>query len=280
MFNWLIIFNLNFILFPILFIFGLIFGSFFNVIVHRFGQKNKSWFKGRSSCDACQHQIAWYDNIPLFSYVMLQAKCRHCHTKISLVHPVVEFLTGVLFCWAGLVAVNSSFLVGLSLFIALPFSLTVFSILWLILLFDLKYGIIPDELSFLILVLAVFKYVMQLKWLNFTLSSFMFELVLAVGLFLFFLSLREVPKRLWNKAGMGWGDIKLIFPLALLLGFPQVLIAVFCAFIIGGVWGIILLVTNHKKFGQTLAFGPFLVIGSLIALTYGTLIWQWYWQLL
>ncbi len=93
---------------------------------------------------------------------------------------------------------------------------------------------------------------------------------------MFFLALYFGTK----KKGFGLGDVKLILPLTLILGYPNSIIGVFFAFIIGGIWGIILLAIGKKKIGQVLPFGPFLVVGAWIAMVCGEQLWQAYWQLL
>lgn len=263
-----------------LFILGLFFGSFFNVIVLRAAQENSSWIKGRSLCDSCHKEIAWYDNIPLLSYLILKGKCRHCQEKISWDHPLTELLTGLVFVFAGFVTFNNNFLIDWSFSLSLVLIVIAISVLWLILLFDVRYQIIPDELVALILFLAVIKNLFLFRFSLFSVKQLVLELIVSLVLTIFFLVLRVVPDKLFGKKGLGWGDIKLAGPLALLLGFPQALVGFFCAFIIGGVWGIILLATGNKKLGQKIAFGPFLVLGSWLALVWGELIWVSYWQLL
>ncbi len=82
----------------VLFFFGAAFGSFLNVVAGR-TIKGKSWAKGRSHCDDCKHTIAWYDNIPLLSFLLLRGKCRHCRKSIAISHILLEVLTGALFVW-------------------------------------------------------------------------------------------------------------------------------------------------------------------------------------
>lgn len=282
------------LLYLILFILGLFFGSFFNVIVMRASQEKSSWIKGRSRCDHCDHVIVWYDNIPLLSFLILQGKCRYCQAKIKLVHPVTEFLTGWVFVFAGFAFFKvgffpdmvgffpdkTGFFPGENFLLSLVLMLVFISILWLIFLFDLHYQVIPDELVFAIFLLAVIKNLFLYIFSRLSFRHLFLELVISLIITLFFLFLRVVPDKLFKKKGLGWGDIKLAGPLALLLGFPQALIGFFCAFIIGGVWGIILLITGNKKLGQKIAFGPFLVLGAGLALVWGELIWESYWKFL
>lgn len=258
-----------------LFLLGTALGSFFNVVVYRTLQ-DKDWVRERSECEACGKKIAWHDNIPLLSFILLRGKCRYCGQSIGLIHPLVELLTGL-----GLVA--TAFIVQgpalpSSLFstLALAFWIIVFLVSWLIFLFDFKAMIIPDFLVILLTLLAAAKLIYQfwagdLSWAGLTADLFS-----TLALVLLFLSLWLIT----NKKGFGLGDVKLAAPLGLLLGLPQIIVGVFSAFIIGAVWGIILIVAGSKKFGQTIAFGPFLVIGFWLSLIWGQKLWAYYWQLL
>ena len=276
----------------VLFVFGLFFGSFFKVIVDRSEEKysedvlvkkqkkslnNNSWVTGRSHCQSCGKNIHWYDNVPLLSYLLLGGKCRFCKIKIGLDYPLVELLTGILFVFVGYLHLSTPAYFNNPLFSFL-FLLIFIIFLWLILLFDQKYMIIPDELVLLVGLVAVMKAVSE-QLFNIQ-ASFFNDLAVATLLLLFFLMLRYLPLLFLKKYGLGWGDIKLVFPLAMVLGYKLATVGIFCTFIIGGVWGIILLITRRAKTGQMISFGPFLVLGSLIALAWGADLWQAYWQLL
>jgi len=276
-----------------LFFTGLFFGSFFKVIVDRsaslydeeYHLKNKnnrkhnhSWIKGRSCCDHCQQQLAWYDNIPLFSYLLLGGRCRSCKQPVGISYPLYELFTGLLFVLSGYISLNSWIVIADNPLVNLLFVLITCSILWLIFLFDLKYMIIPDELVILTAFFGLIK--VFYNWQNSLKLFDIYDLVVATCLLLLFILLRYLPVLISNKYGMGLGDIKLIFPLAFLLGYQRAAVAVFCAFILGGVWGIILLINKKVQFGQVLSFGPFLVIGSLASLIWGLDVWRMYWQLL
>lgn len=268
------------LLYLTLFFLGTFFGSFFYVIVLRADRDDVSWEKGRSFCESCGHFIKWFDNIPVLSYLVLKGHCRECKKKLSWSYFAVEILTGLLFIFAGYIAVNSQYFINWSPFIALPFSIFIISVFWLIFLFDVKYGIIPDELVILTLALAILRYVVLFFIEALTFNLLLKEGIAAMLVLLIFLALREIPYLLLKKKGIGWGDIKLAAPLVLLLGLPELLIGFFCAFIIGGIWGIILLLIKQTKLGNTIPFGPFLVMGSLIAIAWGQQIWLWYWQIL
>lgn len=275
-----------------LFIFGLFFGSFFKVIVDRSEQKyaeveekknqikqeNSSWVTGRSCCQNCGKRINWYDNIPLLSYLLLGGRCRYCKKKIGLSYPLVEFLTGILFVFGGYLSSYSTHFFSQNFALNFLYFLLIVIFLWLIVLFDVKYMIIPDELVVLVSMVGAARIFTQ--YISVKTNFFIFDLTAATFLLLFFLLLRYFPLLIIKKYGLGWGDIKLIFPLAMVLGYKLAIVGIFCAFIIGGVWGIILLITRRAKVGQMVSFGPLLVLGSSIAFMWGDSLWQAYWQLL
>lgn len=279
------------LLYLVLFLFGLLFGSFFKVVVDRSAkhyshlaisstsrkQNHQSWLKGRSCCDHCQHTIAWFDNLPVVSYALLKGRCRYCHQTIDWRYPLTELLTAFLFVFAGFLANQASLLGDWSFLVQLMFFLFVISGLWLIFLFDWRYLVIPDELVLFVAVLSLIKvyYQATARGIEFVVAD-----SIAAGVCLcLFLLLRLIPHVVMKRPGMGWGDIKLIFPLSLLLGYPLIVVAVFCAFIIGGVWGIILLRVGKAKIGQALSFGPLLVLGSFLALGWGEQAWSYYWRM-
>lgn len=256
----------------ILFIFGTAVGSFLNVIIYR-TRLGETWIKGRSRCDDCKKTIAWYDNVPLLSYVLLGAKCRFCKKPLSISHPVVEGLTGILFVW-WYVAGFLFFQLSQQPFNVLQplFWLAVGLILLVITIVDLREMIIPDSAVVALFILTLLYRlgltavgVMQVADLRNALVS----MVLA-GLFFFLLWLGTKGR------GMGFGDVKLAFPLALLLGWPKVLVWIFLAFTIGAVVGVVLMALGRVKFKQAVPFGPFLVLGTLLSLIWGDALIAWY----
>ncbi|MBD3279723.1 MAG: hypothetical protein GF390_03360 [Candidatus Pacebacteria bacterium] len=255
-----------------LFVLGAIIGSFLNVVIYRTVQE-QSWIKGRSKCEFCQQKIAWYDNIPLLSFFFLKGKCRHCQQTIGFIHPVVEFLTGALFVW---------WYWGGFWFFRLtqhPFQtlqplfwLLVGILLLIIFVADLRYLIIPDLAAGALLMITLLYRVsltmmgvMQLRDLQLAVIS---SIIITIGFALLWL--------ITKGKGFGLGDVKLVFPLGLLLGWPKILVGVFLAFFIGAITGIILISLKRKKFGQVIAFGPFLVLGTVLALIWGEVIWHGY----
>ncbi len=256
-----------------LFLFGMgaILGSFLNVVVMR-SIEGKDWVKGRSKCDSCHHELSWYDNIPLLSYLWLRGRCRYCRAKISLQHPVMELLMGSLFVWWGFMGKEFFRLTNVPWlsWIQPLFWLLMGIILGIVLFTDLFYGVIPD-----ITIWLGGGLVLGYRWLLWSKGVMMSvdwwaSLGAGVGNWLFFYSLYRLTKR----KGMGLGDVYLAPILGLLLGWPRVLIGMMAAFILGAIVGILLMVFGNKKLKSSLPFGPFMILGSLIALLWGSQLWS------
>ena len=268
--------NLSFLLITtILFVFGTIIGSFLSVVILR-SISGENWAKGRSRCDSCRKTIFWYDNIPLLSFLILKGKCRHCKKQILPLHPMVEVLTGVLFMW---------WYWGGFLFFKLtqaPFSILQ-PIFWLIVgliliyifIIDLNYMIIPDGAVIALTGLAII-YRLSLSISGIMQIHDLYTTLLAALLsFGFFFALWYFTK----GKGMGFGDVKLSIPLALLLGSQKTIVGMFFAFVIGAVVGLILVAFGKSKMKTAIPFGPFLIIGTAISLIWGDFIYSWYWSL-
>ena len=267
------------LIYILVFIIGLCVGSFLNVLVYREAEEAKtwlpSWLWGRSYCDHCKKQIKWYDNIPLLSFVLLQGKCRYCHKKISFQYPLVEFLTGIEFLWIYfLIDKNLDLFTGFEgfySFLTLIIWLVLSSLMLAIFVADIRWQIIPDLAVFGAILATLFKIYIDYRYTGMIDLSLFTSAILAA---LFFLFLHLVTK----GKGMGFGDIKLAFLLGLTLGFPKILVGLFTAFLTGAFGGVILIIIKNKSLKTKIAFGPFLIIGWLIALIWGEKIWQIYWQ--
>lgn len=237
-----------------IFLLGLIIGSFLNCVIYRIEVK-KSFLKGRSICPKCKHTLAWYDLIPILSFLTLEGKCRYCKKPISWQYPAVEFLTAAVFVW-------------IFYFFGLPaavFYWIIASLLIIAFIYDLKHFIIPDRITFLGILLVLMFRIKDATYLE-----------AAFGAMLFFLAIYLISRGKW----MGFGDVKLAFLMGLLLGFPNILTALFFSFMIGAIAGIGLIAAKKKKLKSEVPFGPFLVAGTFIALFWGQQIIQWYINLL
>ena len=259
-----------------LFIFGLVIGSFLNVVVYRtiYGE---SPLKGRSVCPHCKKQISWKHNIPLLSFLFLRGKCAHCKKRISWQYPVVEGLTALLFVWWYVMGKGFFLLVNTPLELVQPyFWLMVGVLLLLVLVFDLWYGVIPNAVNLLLLVLVLGYRVALVVMGIMRPQDFWMAVVAGIGLALFFYGLYLLTKR----KGFGLGDVKLAPSLGLLLGLRGTIVATMLSFMSGAIVAVVLLVLGRKRFGQTIPFGPFLVLGAVMALLWHELIWEWYFGLL
>jgi leader peptidase (prepilin peptidase)/N-methyltransferase len=250
----------------LLFILGIFVGSFLNVVIDRLPRK-ETIIRGRSHCEFCKKELAWYDLIPLFSFLILKGKCRYCHRPIGLLYPVIEFSTGILFLATfvfvyGLNFQFTSFDLQLNTFISLVYYLIIISSFIIIFFEDLEFGIIPDIVVFpAIIITLAYLFIIHALLLIVYLSS----AVLACA---FFLILFLITK----GKGMGFGDVKLAFLLGLILGFPKIILALYLAFLTGAFVGIILILWKKKKsIKETIPFGPFLIAGFLISLFLGNL---------
>jgi len=236
---------------------GLAVGSFLNCVIYRL-ESNQSFLTGRSFCPKCKHVLAWYDLVPVLSFLWLSGKCRYCKKPISLQYPLVELATSLLFVllfW------------HFGLVIDLMFGFLISAFLVIIFVYDLKHYLIPDKVIYpAISVALVYDLLIS------DIHGMSEILISAFGAAAFFAVIVFGSRGRW----MGAGDIKLAFLTGLLLGWPNILVALFFAFFSGAIIGIGLILANRKSFKSEVPFGPFLVAGTLIALFWGERIINWY----
>ena len=261
----------------IILILGLIVGSFLNVVIFRL-ENGEKIVNDRSKCLHCKHILAWYDLIPVLSFIFLKGRCRYCGERISWQYPAVEIATGILF-----IIVFSIQYSVFSIFYLL-FWFYIVSALIVIFVYDLKHYIIPDKVIYpAIAITFIYRMFEILKFSHLDLiGNWKLEIgnlitvfnpfIAAILASAFFLSI----VLLTHGRGMGGGDVKLGFLMGLILGWPLVLIALFLSFIIGSVIGIFLILVGNKKMKSMIPFGPFLVLGTFIALFWGKGIMEWY----
>mgnify|MGYP005840373261 CR=1 FL=1 len=238
-----------------IFVIGLIFGSFFNVVGLRVPKK-QSIIAPRSACPACNHQLTAVELIPVFSYVLQQGKCRNCRKQISPLYPFIELLTAILFA-------ISPFLVGWSK--ELIISWTLVSLLMIIFVSDVKYMIIPDKvLLFFAVIFMMERVIVPLTpwWDSFQGAVIGFSLLFLIAFV--------------SKGGMGGGDIKLFAVIGLALGVKMVLLSFFLATLFGAFFGFLVIAVGKAKRREPVAFGPYIVLGTLIAYFFGEVIFSWY----
>jgi len=244
--------------------------------------------------------LAGRDLVPLLSFVLLKGRCRYCGQKISWQYPLVELATGLIFASSSFLSSNFYLLNLSSIFYLLSsvFLIPVFVI-------DLKHGVIPDKIVFPAIALVT-------SYRLLVTGSSIWELyrnlrgdigglgpyLLQTNFFKHHLWL-EVSPLLWTLLGslvlyfafcilhfafrgraLGGGDVKLAFLVGLITGWPNMIVAVFSAFLTGALVSVILMMLKKKKFGETVPFGPFLVAGTYVALFFGEEILSWYMNLL
>lgn len=248
----------------IFFIFGLIIGSFLNVVICRLNLAES--LLGRSHCPKCQKMIRWYDNIPLLSFILLKAECRDCREKISWQYPLVELATGIIFASVAYVFLADGLLEN---WVETIFYLGLFSALIVIFVFDLKHLEIPMPVIWLALVWTLI-FLLILDGLNFQpgmdiFSSRIFSGNLAGLLaFGFFFILAFGSKEKW----MGMGDAYLALLIGLGLGAEKILPALMLSFLLGSLFGIALIAAKKKTLKSQIPFGPFLASGAIIAVLF------------
>jgi prepilin signal peptidase PulO-like enzyme (type II secretory pathway) len=242
-------------------IFGLIIGSFLNVVILRLNTERS--FGGRSGCMSCMNTLSWYELIPVFSFLGLRGRCKNCKAKISIQYPIVELITGFIFAALFLKFQNVFFFSTVPVFsFTYAYYAVAFSLLLIIAVYDIRHKIIPDKLS---LILGVWSF---LGLFFFNSSGFyphlpsilelVSGLIIAAPFALFWL----VSSGKW----MGLGDAKLAISFGWLLGLSRALSGVVVAFWVGAVVGLALVIFS-KKHGMKseIPFAPYLVLGTLIA---------------
>lgn len=256
----------------LLFYLGAIFGSFLNVLVVR-TIGGESWVTGRSHCDYCRRQLKWYENIPIFSFLWLKGRCHSCRKPIGATHWLLEVLTGVLFVWWWWGGFLFFKLTQHPLTILQPlFWLVVGMLLLTIFISDLKYLLILDSAVTGLFIVALL-YRTYLFAAGIMQPNDWWQMwLISLAALTFFVLLNLLTK----GKGLGMGDVKLIFPLGLLLGWPRLLVAIQVAFLVGALVGVAMIGLKVTKLKQPIAFGPFLILGTVAALLWGGPMWSWY----
>ena len=216
-----------------------------------------------SHCPSCEHAIAWYDNIPLLSWLLLQARCRHCNTAISARYPLVETVTAAVF---GLLYWNY----GLSLDLLMW---CLFAALLICLLFiDVDHLLLPDQLTYLLLWLGLLYAVLGGP------VPLEHAVVGAIAGYGALWSVYWLFKLLSGKEGMGYGDFKLLAALGAWLGYSMLPLVVIVAALSGAVIGVVWQRWQRQKHSQPIPFGPFLIAAAVVALLWGDMLLAQYWQ--
>lgn len=285
---------LSIIVYCFIFILGTVFGSMINVLIYRLPIEEDVVIKP-SHCVNCGSKIKPYDLIPVLSYIILGGKCRNCGEKISIRYPLIELLTGLIF--AGIfyrfgwdVSQNAITILPSDIVFNLIAVFTLAVIFLAAFFIDLKHYIIPNELIIAGLITGTIFAV--LKSVKFIMAGFQiitpvnfnpgFLMDAGLGLltgFITFLLIVLIGEWIMKAEVMGMGDVKLMGVIGLFLGFKLTVLSMFLAFIVGSVISVFLLAAKVKGRKDMIPFGPFIVLGSTIALIWGTQILNWYFNL-
>ena len=240
----------------IVFLYGIIIGSFLNVCIYRLPKK-ENIVTTRSHCMQCGYQLKWYDLIPLFSWLMLGGRCRKCKAKISVQYPLIEALNGVLYL---LVFARFGVSIECLLYCLLASALIVLSVI------DFRTYEIPFGINVFIAGLGLVRILTDLSnWAEYVIGFF------AVSLFLYVIYL------LTHGRGIGGGDIKLMAASGLLLGWQCNILAFLLGCIIGSVCHVIRM--RVSKAEHVLALGPYLSIGIFLCAMWGRELINWYFSM-
>jgi len=236
----------------IVFIFGSIWGSFSNVCIRRI-PNNTSVIKGRSHCPSCNKLIKWYDNIPLLSFLILKAKCRDCSTTIDVKYFIIELISALNF-------VLIFYLFGFSSTTILFFILSIgFLIIFFI---DLKHFIIPNEITYPLMMLGFLKSFDPNLNLN-LFPNFIDSLIGGFFGYVIIWLVIFIYKKFRNKEGMGLGDAKLVSVIGFWFGWISIPFVIFFSSAIALIKVIPDLIKNEKNLSSEIPFGPYLIVGCL-----------------
>ena len=240
---------------------GLSFGSFLNVLIYRI-PRNKSFSRGRSFCPKCKHQINFYDNIPILSWIILGGRCRYCKEKISFRYPLVELLNGLayIFFW---------YYSGFTLHFFAGCFLS--SVLIAIFFIDLDFQIIPDLFTIpgMIVGLAI-----SFAPGGIGIVSSVLGLLVGGGTLYLIAVLGDF---IFKKESMGGGDIKMAAMLGAILGWQKVVFIFFGGAVIGLLVSIVVMFFSKKvRQSRMIPFGPFLAVAAMVAMIYGDQLINYY----
>lgn len=266
----------------LVFWFGACMGSFLNVCIYRI-PREESVIHPRSHCPSCGNLIAWYDNIPLASYLALRARCRHCSTRISPRYFLVEALVAFLFVlvWLKFGPAGTPRPLGL----APIHSLAIVAIYWLAVFgltlgtfVDFEHMIIPDRVTIggMISGLLLSILVPALHFQNTLLGGFGASFAGAATGFGMLWFVAILGKLIFKKDAMGFGDVKLMGAIGAYLGWMAVLFTVMASSLLGAVVGVSLVAAGKKEMQSRIPYGPYLSLAALIWILWGPTLWNAY----
>lgn len=286
------------LIYTFIFIAGAFIGSFLNVVVDRL-ENGEPIFMDRSHCDFCRNKLFPKDLIPVFSFITSLGKCRYCKARLSFNYPLSEILTGLSFVLAAYITQVITVPLPTAV-VSFVYLLIIFSVYIVLLFSDLKFQIIPNPVVWTGIIIASLyvilnevwnlyslydalksnsvlgKYLLQTDFMvtrvNIALSTLALTFGSAILLALFFLLLIIVTK----GRGMGGGDVRLALLIGIFNGFPNNTVAIFLGFVTGALYSLVLIILRKTSIKSTIPFGPFLILGSILAFFYGDIIISWY----
>ena len=230
------------------FIVGAVVGSFLNVVIHRVPRR-LSIVRPGSACPACSKPIAWYDNLPILSWIVLRGKCRSCRAPISFRYPLVEAAGAALGAF------------GVAIYGVTPVAVEVVVFAWLSLalaLIDLEHQILPDVMTYPAIVFGlVFSWFGGLTFFIDSVAGALVGAALPTSVILLYRWLRGVD-------GMGWGDVKYLAAIGAVVGLQGCLLVLVVAAILGAVVGGLLIVSGRGSGKTALPFGTFLALAVIL----------------
>lgn len=232
-------------------IMGTIFGSFYNVVGYRI-PNGLSIVKPGSFCPKCNHSLKWYELIPIFSYIFQKGKCKCCKERISIIYPMVEITTGILFA-------VSYYIFGFSYEFIL--ALIVSSFLVIVIVSDINYLIIPDEVTFFFCLLLFF-----VKLFIEGIVIAVFSLGFGVLLFGIMYLIMILGNLIFKKESMGGGDVKLMFFVGMAIGPTLGMFSIFLSSVIALPLSLMVYIKDKDN---VIPFGPFILIATFMIVLFG-----------
>jgi leader peptidase (prepilin peptidase)/N-methyltransferase len=238
---------------------GLMLGSFMNVVIYRL-PRGLSPVRPRSGCPSCGHMLAWYENLPVVSYLVLRGRCRACRASISPMYPIIESLTGAMFLagylWYG---------PGPLLIVRLVFGWAMLALF----VIDLQHKILPNVITLPGIVVGVLANALAGPgWVASLIGA-------AVGAGILF-AIAEIYYRVRHEEGLGMGDVKMLGMIGAFLGWRLVLLTLVLSSFLGSIVGVGVLIVKKESLKYALPFGTFLAVGALVAAVGGDALLRWY----
>jgi len=238
---------------------GLAVGSFLNVCIYRLPRHESLIYPG-SHCPVCDRSLAWFENLPLASWLVLRGRCRTCRTRIAVQYPLVEAITAAVFVsayfiygWTPLLAARLLFACAMIVLFAI----------------DLQHRILPNAITLPGIVIGfILSFFLPPGWRSSLIG------LLAGGGVLF--AIGEGYYRLRGYEGLGMGDVKMLAMIGAFLGWPLMLVTLVLASFAGSAVGVGLLVSRRGDMKAALPFGTFLALGALVAAVAGDAFLAWY----